>query len=143
MLELGLAGSIMTDNDGSTIEALQSIKSRGVYLSVDDFGTSYSPMTYLSRYPLDEIKIDRSFVAGCDQSESDANLVLAIISMAASMKLNTVAEGVENEEQYRFLKRNGATIMQGYFFSKPVSADELKEMLTPWYFAEKIQGITV
>jgi len=112
-------------------------------LSVDDFGTSYSPMNYLSRYPLDELKIDRSFVAGCESGEGDANLVIAIITMAASLKLNTVAEGVETEEQYRFLKRNGANVMQGYFFSKPVTAKELESMLTPWHFAEKIQSITV
>jgi EAL domain-containing protein (putative c-di-GMP-specific phosphodiesterase class I) len=143
MLELGLAESIMTDNDDSTVEALQSLKDMGVYLSVDDFGTSYSPMYYLSSYPLDELKIDRSFVKDCDNNDGDAKLVRAIIAMADSLALNTVAEGVETEDQYRFLRRNGAKVMQGYLFSKPVTAVELETMLTPWYFAEQVQNITM
>ena len=143
MLELGLAESIMTDNDDSTAEALQSLRDMGVYLSVDDFGTSHSPMNYLSSYPLDELKIDRSFVKDCDNNDGGAKLVRAIIAMADSLGLSTVAEGVETEDQYRFLRRNGAKVMQGYLFSKPVTAVELETMLTPWYFAEQVQKITM
>ncbi len=143
MLELGLTETIMSDRNENTVAALQELKDIGIYLSVDDFGNSYSPMSYLSHYPLDEVRIDRSFVANCDKGEREGRLVAAIVSMAKSLDLKVVAEGVETEEQFRFLRSKGASVMQGYLFSKPVAADALKPMLTPWYFAEQVQRITV
>lgn len=143
MLELGLTETIMSDRNESTVAALQELKDIGIYLSVDDFGNSHSPMTYLSHYPLDEVKIDRHFIANCDKDEGEGRLVAAIISMAASLDFKIVAEGVETEEQFRFLRSKGASVMQGYLFSKPVAADVLEPMLTPWYFAEQVQRITV
>ncbi len=143
MLELGLTETIMSDRKESTVAALQELKDIGIYLSVDDFGNSYSPMSYLSQYPLDEVKIDRSFVANCDKGEGEGKLVAAIVSMAESLDLKIVAEGVETEEQFRFLRSKGASVMQGYLFSKPVEAELLKSMLTPWYFAEQVQRISV
>jgi predicted signal transduction protein with EAL and GGDEF domain len=126
VLELGLSEGSLADNDPKTIEALQELKEMGVYLSVDDFGTSFAPLSYLSHYPLDELRIDRSFVAHCVDRPESAKLVKGIISMAKSLELNIVAEGVETDDQYTFLKQNGTRVMQGYLFSKAVPANELE-----------------
>lgn len=85
--------------------------------------------------------IDRSFVTEFDKSENDASLVVAIIAMARSMNLRLVAEGVETLEQYRFLTRNGAHVIQGYLFSKPLPAEELRPLLAPWHFMEQIHQL--
>lgn len=144
VLELGLSEGILMDNDKSTLKSLQELEELGVYLSVDNFGTSYAPLGYLGRCPIDELKIDRSFVVDCDIREESARLVKAITSMAKSLDLHTVAEGVETEGEYQFLINNGARIMQGYLFSKPVPADELKKQLVvPWHFMTQIQRIAL
>jgi len=137
-LELELTEGVVMDDGKSTLQGLDELKELGVSLSIDDFGTGYSSLSYLSRFPLDELKIDRSFVVDFDKSENDASLVVAIIAMARSMNLRLVAEGVETIEQYRFLTRNGAHVIQGYLFSKPVPADELQPLLAPWHFMEQI-----
>lgn len=137
-LQLELTEGIMMDNTDTTLRALSLLKELGVQLSIDDFGTGYSSLSYLSRFPLDELKIDRSFVIDFDKSLNDASLVIAIIAMARSMRLKLVAEGVETREQYHFLRNNGASVIQGYLFSKPVPLAELKAMLEPGHFKEKI-----
>jgi len=141
-LELELTEGVVMDDASATIRALAELKDMGVSLSIDDFGTGYSSLSYLSRFPLDELKIDRSFVIECDKSDNDASLVIAIIAMARSMKLRLVAEGVETHEQYRFLTDNGAHVIQGYLFSKPVPAAELEPLLAPWHFMQQIQAMT-
>jgi diguanylate cyclase (GGDEF)-like protein len=144
MLELGLSERILMDNDKSTINSLQELRELGVYLSVDNFGTSYAPLGYLGRCPLDELKIDRSFVVDCDIHEENARLVKAIISMAKSLDLRMVAEGVETEGEYQFLINNGTRVVQGYLFSKPVPAEELKrQLVVPWHFMTQIQRIAL
>ncbi|MEH6584156.1 MAG: EAL domain-containing protein [Halioglobus sp.] len=140
-LELALAEGILTGNDSNTIDSLRELKAQGVCLSVDDFGTSDATLSYLSRYPLDELRIDRSFVSDSDGSEAGTRLLLAIVAMATSLNLRVVAEGVETDAQYRLLANNGATIMQGYLFSKPVSADDLTRLLAPWHFLQQIEKI--
>ncbi|MCP5130828.1 MAG: EAL domain-containing protein [Pseudomonadales bacterium] len=140
-LELGLSEDVLMDRDRSTHESLKDLKALGVYLSVDDFGTRYAPLSYLSRYSLDELKIDRSFVLDCDSNEASARLVVAIIAMARSLGLGVVAEGVETEDQYRFLIDKGASVMQGYLFTRPVTAGELQKMLAPWHFLQQVQNI--
>lgn len=140
-LELGLSESILIDEDRGTYQSLRDLKSLGIYLSVDDFGIGYSPLSYLSRYALDELKIDRSFVLDCHTNDRSAKLVVAIISMARSLGLGIVAEGVETEEQYRFLIDKGAEVVQGYLFSRPVGSAELEGMLAPWHFVEQVQRI--
>ena len=142
VLELGLSEGSLADNDPKTIEALQELKEMGVYLSVDDFGTSFAPLSYLSHYPLDELRIDRSFVAHCVDRPESAKLVKGIISMAKSLELNIVAEGVETDDQYNFLKQNGTRVMQGYLFSKAVPANELERLLVPWHFTDQVQRIS-
>lgn len=137
-LQLELTEGIMMDDKEATLRALTHLKELGVQLSIDDFGTGYSSLSYLSRFPLDELKIDRSFVIDFDKSQNDASLVTAIIAMARSLRLQLVAEGVETREQYRFLRSNGASVIQGYLFSKPVNFDELKSLLAPGYFKDQI-----
>jgi diguanylate cyclase (GGDEF)-like protein len=140
-LELELTEGVVMDDASATIQALADLKELGVSLSIDDFGTGYSSLSYLSRFPLDELKIDRSFVIEFDKSDNDASLVIAIIAMARSMNLRLVAEGVETREQYHFLTTNGAHVIQGYLFSKPVTAEELLPLLAPWHFMTQIQGM--
>ncbi|MCB1705871.1 MAG: EAL domain-containing protein [Halioglobus sp.] len=137
-LQLELTEGIMMDDTATTMRALTHLKELGVQLSIDDFGTGYSSLSYLSRFPLDELKIDRSFVIDFDKSQNDASLVTAIIAMARSLRLKLVAEGVETREQYHFLRNNGASVIQGYLFSKPVPFDELKTLLEPGYFKAQI-----
>ena len=143
MLELALTEAVLMDNNSDTIESLQELRELGVYLSVDNFGTSYAPINYLSRQPLDELKIDRSFMFECEQREESARLVIAIIAMAKSLNMRMVVEGVETEGQCQFLTRNGARVMQGYLFSKPVPAEELTPLLAPWHFLEQVQRIAL
>jgi diguanylate cyclase (GGDEF)-like protein len=140
-LELGLSENILVDDDRTASEVLRELRKLGVYLSVDDFGTSFAPLGYLSRYSLDELRIDRSFVLDCERDDNRAKLVKAIIAMARSLELGIVAEGVETAEQYRFLIDNGADVMQGYLFSKPVPADELQAILAPWHFVQQLQDL--
>ena len=140
-LELELTEGVVMGDANATIDSFNELKEMGIRLSIDDFGTGYSSLSYLSRFPLDELKIDRSFVTEFDKSENDASLVIAIIAMARSLNLDLVAEGVETREQYQFLTNNGAHVIQGYLFSKPVPAAELQALLSPWHFMEQIQGI--
>ena len=140
-LELGLTETIMSSNDPETVTAIGLLKESGVYLSVDDFGTSHSPLGYLARFPLDELKIDRSFLLDAANSEAGARLVTAIIAMAGNLGLNLLATGVETEEQFHFLTGNGAHLIQGYLFCEPVPAEQLKPMLAPWHFVDQVQKL--
>jgi diguanylate cyclase (GGDEF)-like protein len=142
-LELELTEGVVMNKASDTIRALHDLKDLGVSLSIDDFGTGYSSLSYLSRFPLDELKIDRSFVIDFDKSDNDASLVIAIIAMGKSMNLNLVAEGVETHEQYHFLTKHGAHVIQGYLFSKPVDANELAPMLTEHHFLRQIEKIAL
>jgi diguanylate cyclase (GGDEF)-like protein len=144
MLELGLSEAVLMDHDSTVLKFLQELKDIGVYLSLENFGTGHAPIGYLSRHPLDEIKIDRSFVADCNNRKSAASLVKAIIAMANSLELHTVAEGVETEGEYRFLTENGVSVMRGYLFSKPVTATELQELLVvPWHYMAQLQRMAL
>jgi EAL domain-containing protein (putative c-di-GMP-specific phosphodiesterase class I) len=140
-LQLELTEGIMMEGTENIIQTFAELKALGVSLSIDDFGTGYSSLSYLSRFPLDELKIDRSFVVDFDKSENDASLVLAIIAMAKSMKLELVAEGVETHAQFQFLRQHGAAVIQGYLFSKPVTIEELKPLLAPRYFNKQIKDL--
>ena len=131
----------MLEHSESVASDLNDLKNLGVSLSIDDFGTGYSSLSYLSRFPLDELKIDRSFVVNFDKSENSANLVIAIIAMGNGMNLKLVAEGVETHEEYRFLVQHGVRIIQGYLFSKPLPAKDLKNLLAPYFFINQINII--
>ncbi len=128
-LELELTESAIMQNVGEVIETLNEMKSLGISLSVDDFGTGYSSMSYLKRFPLDVLKIDRSFIMDITIDENDAAIVKAIIALAKILGLKTVSEGVETREQLDFLREHGSDEMQGFFISKAVPAKEAEQFL--------------
>ncbi len=128
-IEIELTESLIMSDVEESIGKLQQLKAMGMKISVDDFGTGYSSLSYLKRLPLDVLKIDRQFITEVANDENDAAIVNAIISLARSLKLSTVAEGVETREQLAFLSSQGCTSIQGYFISKPLPADELLEFL--------------
>ena len=126
-LFLEITESVMMGDTLAAAAAMTALTSLDVRLSVDDFGTGFSSLSYLKRFPVDVVKIDRSFVSGLAHDESDASLVAAIIKMATALGLTTIAEGVETHEQARRLIELGCTKMQGYLFSAPVPMGELVE----------------
>lgn len=128
-LELELTESMLMSDSDSMLAALRDIKAIGVTLALDDFGTGYSSLAYLKRFPIDVIKIDRSFVRNVTTDHNDATLTKTIVLMARSMKMKTVAEGVETPGQLSFLRAIKCDAIQGFYFSKPVNADALTEML--------------
>ena len=138
LLELELTEGVMMDSSSASIESLEKMKKIGVSLSIDDFGTGYSSLSYLSHFPLDVLKIDRSFVTDFDKSSNNASLVTAIISMSRSLHLHVIAEGVETSEQLRFLRNNGVKVVQGFLFSKAVPDVQLAELLLPNYFLSRV-----
>lgn len=113
----------------SIIEKMNELTHLGFKIAMDDFGTGYSSLTYLKRLPLSELKIDRSFVRDVLSDESDREIAVTIIAMAKSLKLNVVAEGVEEEGQLRFLHKNGCRTFQGYYFYKPMPVGEVTKLL--------------
>ena len=128
-LELEITEGVLLDNDSDTISILHGLKEMGVQLSLDDFGTGYSSLSYLKRFPLDTLKIDRSFVKDILTDPDSASITYAIIAMAKSLKLEAVAEGVETMEQMEVLFENGCGKMQGYYFSPPLEVIEFEEFL--------------
>jgi EAL domain-containing protein (putative c-di-GMP-specific phosphodiesterase class I) len=108
---------------------LRIFKDAGIRISVDDFGTGYSSLSYLKQFPLDSLKIDRSFVQDLHNNNDDAAICAAILAMAKELSLSVVAEGVEFEEQLDFLRKHGCDQIQGFFISKPLPPDELKEFV--------------
>jgi len=132
-LELELTESMLIseeDNQKDSILAvLNELKAMGVLIAIDDFGTGYSSLSYLKRFPVNTLKIDRSFIRDIGKNEDDAAITSAIIAMAHSLRLTVVAEGVENLEQLTFLQGQQCEIIQGYFFSPPISVEDMTNML--------------
>lgn len=119
---------LMGDVEGS-IQTMHDIKALGLSLSIDDFGTGYSSLSYLKLFPIEELKIDRSFIMDLPDSKSDAAIVRAIIALADGLDLDLVAEGVETEQQLQFLYENGCETIQGFYYSKPLTADQFKQFV--------------
>ncbi len=124
-LILEITESTLMENTEAVSNKLQEVTDLGVKLSIDDFGTGYSSLNYLKRFPIHAIKIDYSFIKEVNTDPDDAAIVEAIISMANSLKLEIVAEGVETEEQLEFLRIKGCSLVQGFLFSRPLPADEI------------------
>jgi PAS domain S-box-containing protein len=129
LLELEVTESMLMQNVDATLDTLSRLKDMGVRLAIDDFGTGYSSLSYLKRFPLDTLKIDRSFIKDLPRAAEDAAIAKAIIGMAHSLKLSVVAEGVETTEQLAFLQQHGCDVVQGFVFSRPVPADEFEMLL--------------
>ena len=128
-LELELTESAVMQDPESSIQVLRQLSGLGVRISVDDFGTGYSSLSYLRRLPLDKLKIDRSFIREVAASRDDAEIVRAIVSLAHSLHLKVIAEGVETAEQLTFLRGLGCDQYQGFHCSPPVPADEFEKLM--------------
>jgi len=128
-LTLELTENTIMENAQENLDTLHAIKKMGVKLSVDDFGTGYSSLSYLKQLPLDELKIDRSFIVGVRSETDDAPIVTSIISMAHSLNLRVVMEGIETERQLIFCRERGCDEYQGFLFSKPVPGVEFASRL--------------
>ena len=129
LLEFEVTESVSIHGEEKAVNWLETLKGMGVKLSIDDFGTGYSSLSYLKRLPIDSIKIDQSFIRDITTDPDDAAIITAIIRMAHSLRLNVIAEGVENADQLDFLRRQNCNQVQGHFFSRPVPADEFERLL--------------
>lgn len=123
-LNLEITETMLMTNAEALLKLLHEIREMGPSFSIDDFGTGYSSLAYLKRFPVDELKIDQSFIADLPGGVDDQAIVRAIVAMAQSLDLSVVAEGVEDIAQFNFLKRTGCDLIQGYYFSKPLNADD-------------------
>lgn len=128
-LELELTESVLVNDRGETAQILDNLKTVGVKVAVDDFGTGYSSLSYLSRLPIDCLKIDRAFLQHIPGKRHDTAIVQAIISLANSMTLDVIAEGIENRDQLLFLHDHGCSEGQGFLFGKPVPPEEIENLL--------------
>ncbi len=129
LLELEITESMVMHNPARMVAILTQIKDMGVRLAIDDFGTGYSSLAHIRRFPIDTIKVDRSFIRNVPEDFEDKAIIEAIISMGQTLSLTVVAEGVETQEQMNYLKEHSCNEMQGYYFSKPVAADEFASLL--------------
>src|SRR5665647_1098058 len=128
-LDLELTESIVVGDLDAVAIDLQQLLDMGVHVSIDDFGTGYSSLSYVKRFPVDSLKVDRSFIRDVPQDADDVAITQAIIAMAHSLGLKVIAEGVETEEQLDFLRELKCDQVQGYIFSEPISADEFAALL--------------
>jgi EAL domain-containing protein (putative c-di-GMP-specific phosphodiesterase class I) len=128
-LVLEITESVLMEDARSSADTLSKLKDLGVKIAVDDFGTGYSSLSYLKRFPVDYLKIDRSFVEGLGRDPEDEGLVSAVIDLAHALGLETVAEGVETDEQLAYLRELGCELAQGYHFSRPTSGAAASALL--------------
>jgi EAL domain-containing protein (putative c-di-GMP-specific phosphodiesterase class I) len=128
-LELELTESVLMDRSGSMESILNTFRAKGVKLAVDDFGTGYSSLNYLSRFPIDALKIDQSFVHEITTRPADTTIVTAVIGLGRSLKLRVIAEGVETQEELAFLQAHLCEEAQGYYFSPPVPPEQFAALL--------------
>jgi EAL domain-containing protein (putative c-di-GMP-specific phosphodiesterase class I) len=124
-LELEITESVLANDADGAVRTLRALKALGARIAIDDFGTGYSSLSYLKRFPVDKLKVDRSFVRGIASDPDDEAIVSAIIALARSLRLRVVAEGVEDEAQLRALREQGCDEIQGYLLSRPVEPEAL------------------
>ena len=123
------------DDPERALETVERISKMGIQLSIDDFGTGYSSLAYLKRLPVNELKIDRSFVMNIERDQDDVTIVKSTIELGHNLGLKVVAEGIENQKVWDILKRMGCDYGQGYFMSKPMAADKLFDWTKQWDMA--------
>jgi EAL domain-containing protein (putative c-di-GMP-specific phosphodiesterase class I) len=131
LLQLEVTESMVMRNVSRAIKVLDAIQSRGIRLAIDDFGTGYSSMSLMKQFPIDTIKIDRSFVRDLPVDSEDQAIAQAIISMGKALGMTVIAEGVETVEQEAFLRSHACDEMQGFLFSKPLPAKQMADLLGP------------
>ena len=129
ILDLEITESVIMENVDAVIPKLQTVRGLGAHVYVDDFGTGYSSLAYIARLPIHALKIDRSFVVGMTQNEDAMGIVNSVISLAHSLKLRVIAEGVETEVQADLLRTMACDEFQGYLFGKPVPATEVPAIM--------------
>jgi diguanylate cyclase (GGDEF)-like protein len=132
-LELEITESIIMDDVEAAISIMEAIKSKGINLAIDDFGTGYSSLAYLKRFPIDVLKVDRSFVSDIPEDKTDMAITSAVIAMAHKLGMKVVAEGIETQEQLDFLKENNCDDGQGYLLSRPLTLPQLHHFLVSNY----------
>jgi len=140
-LKLELTESLLVANIEAIIDKMNALKARGVGFSLDDFGTGYSSLSYLKRLPLDQLKIDQSFVRNILSDTNDAAIAKMVIALADSMDLAVIAEGVETEAQRDFLAGLGCHTYQGYLFSKPLPAQEFGALVALWCSRSQVPAL--
>jgi diguanylate cyclase (GGDEF)-like protein/PAS domain S-box-containing protein len=128
-LELEVTENIMLRNEEAAVETLNKLSRLGVQISIDDFGTGYSTFSYIKKIPINTLKIDRSFISDISSNLNDEAIAKAVIAMAKNLNMNVIAEGVETEDQRKILESMNCPEMQGFFFSRPLPADELSNFL--------------
>jgi EAL domain-containing protein (putative c-di-GMP-specific phosphodiesterase class I) len=128
-LELELTERVLMDGTESAISILQALRAKGIQIAIDDFGTGYSSLSYLGKLPIDHLKIDQSFIRQIKASGNDAAIVIAVIALAKSLKLCVIAEGVETLEELAFVQTHHCDEVQGYYFSRPIPAQQFAELL--------------
>jgi EAL domain-containing protein (putative c-di-GMP-specific phosphodiesterase class I) len=130
LLEIEITETMLVQDVSTTLSTLKGLQDLDVRMSIDDFGTGYSSLSYLQRFDIDQLKIDRSFVADMHADTDNETITAAIIAMAEALKLEVIAEGVETREQVQLLQRLGCHLMQGYFFSRPLPAAKTTALLS-------------
>jgi len=129
LLKLELTESVVLDDIDASIDKMKALKEIGVRFAMDDFGTGYSSLSYLKRLPLDQLKIDQSFVREIDTDRADRVMVMTLIDLGMNFELDIIAEGVETEAQFDCLCRYGCGSFQGYLFSRPLPLDEFEKLV--------------
>ena len=129
LFEVEITETTLMNNMQTAIEALKRLNSRGIHIAIDDFGTGYSSLSYLKNLPIDSLKIDRAFIKDLQNDESDQQIVQTLITMAHSLGMSVIAEGVEEQEQFDLLNQYGCNEIQGYLLSRPIPEDGFLEML--------------
>jgi EAL domain-containing protein (putative c-di-GMP-specific phosphodiesterase class I) len=132
-LELEITESIIMDDVEAAISIMEAIKSKGIHLSIDDFGTGYSSLAYLKRFPIDVLKVDRSFISDIPGDTTNMAITSAVIAMGHKLGMKVVAEGIETQEQLDFLKENNCDYGQGYLLSRPLTLPQLHHFLVSHY----------
>src|SRR6185437_3503615 len=130
-LEFEITEGLLLSSTEATTEAMRELKAMGLKLAIDDFGTGYSSLSYLKELPVSKLKIDRSFIRGVAIDADDAAITTAIIHMAHTLNLQVIAEGVENDSQFTFLRQNHCDAIQGFYFSTPLDRASLERSLRP------------
>ena len=127
-LEMEITESSAMQDPDFTIAILKKFTEMGIEIAIDDFGTGYSSLAYLKRFPLQKLKIDRSFIQDLNHKEESQAIVSAIIAMSRNLGLKVLAEGVETKQQFDYLKQQGCEQIQGYFFSPPLRAEKFEQI---------------